>query len=262
MKANADETPWAAWGEALRSSLSGAWPTELHATADSTQRLARDWVSATPEAAARRLFVADHQTAGRGQRGRSWYSPAGASLALTAALPHGDRPAETLSVAASVAVAEAVDRWLAPAGHAAAVKWPNDIYAGGRKLAGLLIERVGRHALIGVGVNVGQTAADFPPELRETATSTAMLGVAVERVSLLVEIVRRLDRVMQASPDAACARWNTRVARLDVEQTLEHRGQTFTGRVLRLDGDRRLVLRDRVGVEYTLPAAAVSVVRA
>lgn len=256
------ETPWAEWEQVLRSSLGGVWSYALPATTESTQRLARDWLSTAPDGEARRLFAADDQTAGQGQRGRSWFGLAGKSLTFTATLPHGKRSAVTLSVAACVAVAEALDRWLAPAGHATAVKWPNDVYAGGRKLAGLLIEGVKDHVLVGVGINIGLTADDFPPELREAATSTARLGVDVDRVVLLAEAVRRLETALDQPAAAVRERWNWRAARLDVEQTLEYHGRAVTGRVLRLDGDGGLVVRDRAGVEHTLPAAAVSAVRA
>jgi BirA family biotin operon repressor/biotin-[acetyl-CoA-carboxylase] ligase len=162
------------------------------------------------------VVLADHQTAGRGRRGRTWLDRPGASLMLSVVL----RPALPSSrswaaiAAAGVALAEATGELLGPA--AVALKWPNDLLIGGRKAAGLLAE--GRTApvggpggrpsgagggqaagpaklvtpglgalILGMGVNVTQAPADFPPDLRDRVTSLAMAaddaGVPAERVT-------------------------------------------------------------------------------
>ena len=115
------------------------------------------------------VVTADEQSAGRGRQGRTWFAPPGSALLYSALLrPLGQRP--LLPLAVPIAVCEACE---AVAPVRCAVKWPNDVWVDGRKLAGVLIE--GRPeedwAVIGVGLNVAVPADAFPPELRDAATS-------------------------------------------------------------------------------------------
>jgi len=111
------------------------------------------------------VIVADHQTAGRGRLDRTWESPRGSGLVMSALLrPHGLDPAAWpwIPLMTGVAVVDAVrDAGLAPR-----LKWPNDVEIDGRKLAGILVERVettdGPAAVIGVGLNVAMTADQLP----------------------------------------------------------------------------------------------------
>ena len=116
------------------------------------------------------VVTADEQSAGRGRQGRSWFAPSGTALLYSALLrPLGDRP--LLPLAVPLAVCEAAES-LAPV--SCGVKWPNDVWIGDSKLAGVLIEsRAGDDgwAVIGVGLNVAVPASAFPDALRETATS-------------------------------------------------------------------------------------------
>ncbi len=124
------------------------------------------------------VVIAEEQTAGRGRRGRSWVAPPGKSLCFSVVLRPDLPPqrAPELTLIAAVAVCEAAQEAGAP--HAA-IKWPNDVLCGDKKLAGLLLElrtdgdRVG-HVVLGVGVNVNVGPADLPAELRESATSLAI----------------------------------------------------------------------------------------
>jgi BirA family biotin operon repressor/biotin-[acetyl-CoA-carboxylase] ligase len=127
--------------------------------------------------------VADAQTRGRGTKGRSWDSPAGLGLYVSFSLrpigePAGGAWLGLLPLAAGVAVVDAVR---ASSGVKARLKWPNDVVGDKRKLGGVLAEAVFRggafdFAVVGVGLNVNQTEADFPLELRETATSLRLLA--------------------------------------------------------------------------------------
>jgi len=124
------------------------------------------------------VFTADFQTAGRGRLDHRWFSPPGTNLMMSVVLSVGGLSPETvatLPLVAGLAVVRAARRFLA--GHAAPMlKWPNDVLVGGRKLAGILCERVGDAVIVGIGVNVGQTA--FPNEIALRATSLALLGAA------------------------------------------------------------------------------------
>ena len=112
----------------------------------------------------------------------------------------------------------------------ASLKWPNDVEAGQKKVAGALAHATtdgeGGSLVLGIGVNVHQTTDDFPAELRASATSLALTGHTVDRLSLLVEITRELDRV--AAPGervGALAEWRRRATLLgrEVEVTREGR---------------------------------------
>ncbi len=153
-------------------------------------------VEAAHGAAEGRTIVAEEQTAGRGRRGRSWVSPAGAGLYCSVILRPPGAPAGLLSLL-TLAVGVGVRDGLRHAtGLSADLKWPNDVLVGQRKLAGILAEGValGTAApavVVGVGVNL--TVAACPPDLAGLATSLeAELGRPVERALVLDEILKSL----------------------------------------------------------------------
>ncbi len=138
-------------------------------------------------AAAGLVVVAGRQEAGRGRRGAAWICPPGEGLAFSVLL----RPAEKkalwprLSLAAGLAVAEGLDRY----GVAAEVKWPNDVWIGGRKIAGILVEAGEDFVVAGIGINVG--VREFPVGLE--ATSLALeCGEAPGLPAVLVSVLERL----------------------------------------------------------------------
>jgi BirA family biotin operon repressor/biotin-[acetyl-CoA-carboxylase] ligase len=117
------------------------------------------------------VVTADEQTAGRGRRGNEWFAPPGSCLLYSALLrPFAASDHTLLPLAVPVAVCEASES-VAPV--RCQVKWPNDVWIDERKVAGVLIEARPDDgwAVIGVGVNVAIPQDDFPPELRDTATS-------------------------------------------------------------------------------------------
>src|SRR5262249_594491 len=113
------------------------------------------------------VIVADTQTAGRGRHGRSWCSPPGAGLYVSLVLRPLPHALPLLTVGAGVAVAEGIR---AATGLAPALKWPNDVYVGSRKLAGILAEAGAapdgaQHVVLGVGINL--LPAAYPGEMAE-----------------------------------------------------------------------------------------------
>lgn len=174
------------------------------------------------------LVVADAQTAGRGRLGRVWRSPAGenlyASFVLRPAVTLTDAP--SLSLVVGLAVAEAV------AAHAPGadvrVKWPNDVRAGGKKLAGVLMEASLRGAelawvIVGVGINVRGAAP--PAGVEDLATTVRMVrGADLSRGAVLASLCARLEERLEAFErggfaalrDAVAARCETLGARVTV----------------------------------------------
>jgi BirA family transcriptional regulator, biotin operon repressor / biotin---[acetyl-CoA-carboxylase] ligase len=115
------------------------------------------------------VVTAAEQSAGRGRRGRTWSAPAGTALLYSAVLRPLAPRHRLLPLAVPVAVCAAID---SAAQSRCRIKWPNDVWIGERKVAGVLIEaRPPEWAVIGVGVNVAVGDAEFPADLRWPATS-------------------------------------------------------------------------------------------
>jgi len=197
---------------------------EFHAALASTQERARALAAA---GAGPSVVVADLQTAGQGTHGRTWHAAAGTSLLASWLFRPAPAEPGLFALLAGVAVARALERLGMPE---ASLKWPNDVEAGQKKVAGALAHATtdgeGGSLVLGIGVNVHQTKDDFPVELRASATSLALTGHTVDRLSLLVEITRELDRV--AAPGervGALAEWRRRATLLgrEVEVTREGR---------------------------------------
>ena len=129
--------------------------------------------------------VAEEQTAGRGRQGRAWSAPTGRALTLSAVARIETARMELLPLAVALAVCDACE---ATAAVRCAVKWPNDVWIDGRKVAGILIEARPQEgwATIGIGLNVDTAEAELEPELRGTATSLRIAtGAAVSREAAL-----------------------------------------------------------------------------
>jgi BirA family biotin operon repressor/biotin-[acetyl-CoA-carboxylase] ligase len=145
------------------------------------------------------VLFAEHQTAGRGQRGNRWESAAGKGLWFSILLRPGIQIDESgrLTIWAIQAVSDVIrtEFSLEPA-----IKLPNDVRLSKRKVAGVLVEMRAQEkaphlAVVGIGINVNQSLKDFPPELQSRAISLAMaLHRPVDRRQLAVAVLRYLDR--------------------------------------------------------------------
>ncbi|MCS6829851.1 MAG: biotin--[acetyl-CoA-carboxylase] ligase [bacterium] len=165
-------------------------------TVPSTQDLAREILQSPPVQI--RGVVAEHQTAGRGRYGNRWLDTPGESLLMTLLIrlqPQELTSAGQLAFVLALAVADALQE---QAGLDVRFKWSNDVLAGGRKLAGILIETASDAqgqpwALAGVGVNLLQR--DFPEEIRDRATSVLLeTGLALPIERLAQSLLRHTDR--------------------------------------------------------------------
>jgi len=153
-----------------------SWPQgyskQVHAELDSTNEEARRLALAGEIGPI--WIMAERQSAGRGRRGRAWHSPEGNLAATLLLRPDASQAvAGQLSFAAALAVADMATHFAPNA--AIAVKWPNDVLADGKKLAGILLEGGSGWLAIGIGVNL----AAHPQGTEFPATSLAQLGIAV-----------------------------------------------------------------------------------
>jgi BirA family transcriptional regulator, biotin operon repressor / biotin---[acetyl-CoA-carboxylase] ligase len=170
-------------------------PRVHHRLTDSTNERARELASrGAPHGT---LVTADEQTAGRGRQGREWVAAPGAALLMSVVLRNASA---TLPLAAAVAVCEALP-------VEAAIKWPNDVWIGRRKLAGILVEARPQEgwAVLGVGVNVH----DAPPI--EHVTS---LGSVIGTEELLERLLLALDGWLSRPLPEVLAAWRSRDALL------------------------------------------------
>lgn len=153
------------------------------------------------------VILSNHQTAGRGRAGRTFHSPAGSGLYLSALLRPRLAPEEVVNFTAWTAVA-VCDGIQAACGVRPRIKWTNDLVLTGKKLGGILTElsidqKTGAldHLVVGIGLNVSQRPADFQADIRSMATSLSIqLGHEVDRTRLAVEVIRALDRMYAQFP--------------------------------------------------------------
>ena len=222
------------------------------------------------------VAVADHQSAGRGRLGRQWQAPAGAGLLLSVLLLP-DLPLEQLHLCSIAMGLAAADACIRVAGLAPALKWPNDLLVGNRKLGGILAESVptavgGRRAVVvGIGINVtwppgegGVTAgpgsqgegpgAQVPEELRRNATSIRReTGADIDRDDLLTQLLVGLDRLLDAVEDEERRRgvleeYRRRCATLGRRVRVELADGAIGGTATEIDDAGRLVVVDGAAI--------------
>lgn len=148
------------------------------------------------------VIIANHQTAGRGRMGRSFLSPVGAGVYLSALIRPEAAPAQImhLTCAAAVAMCDAVQ---AAAGIRPKVKWINDLVVGKQKLGGILTElaidpqsKNVDFAIVGIGINCNQEYRDFEASIQDMATSLRLAtGKVIDRGLLCAEMIRALERM-------------------------------------------------------------------
>lgn len=234
-------------------------PHRHYRIADSTNSRARELAEAGAPGGA--VVTAAEQSAGRGRQGRDWTAPPGGALLYSAILRPLDERHLLLPLAVPVAVCEAAEEL--QRGIECEIKWPNDVWLEGRKLAGVLIEAKPQDgwAVIGVGLNLTIAQDEFPPELRETAISLAAAHPAGRGPldgPAGLEAARRaldssLERWVEAAEEDILAAWRERDALRGREIAWEG-GSGVAGGV---DGRGRLVVVSPAGERLLLGAGEV-----
>jgi BirA family transcriptional regulator, biotin operon repressor / biotin---[acetyl-CoA-carboxylase] ligase len=189
---------------------------------------------------------------GRGRLGRKWASPARKGLWFSVLLRPDLTPQETtqLTVASATALRRAIQT---QTGLKTEIKWPNDILVGGKKIAGILTElhaeldRV-KSVILGIGVDVNLSAADFPSDVRRSASSLKLeLGRAVSRAELAVAILRELDsdytRVVMGRFVTVADEWEKHCSTLGKSVSIRFGERQLRGRAESLAEDGALLLR-------------------
>lgn len=208
-----------AWEGSPAAALAAEWrvpAVHLFASVGSTNDVARRL--AADDAAHGTVVLADEQLAGRGQSGRSWASPPGLGIWMSLVLRPEDLSAPgLLPLYVGLAAATALDDFCRP--RRVRIKWPNDLFLGGRKLGGVLCEASWTAAgpawvVVGIGVNVLQRAEEIPSEIRDSATSLRReTGRAAPRAQIARSLAVAIAELRHFAPDPElCGRLNDRDA--------------------------------------------------
>ncbi|HLV06312.1 MAG TPA: biotin--[acetyl-CoA-carboxylase] ligase [Croceibacterium sp.] len=205
-------------------------------------------------------LVADRQSAGRGRQGRNWLDGAGNFMGSTAvALHRHDPPAPSLSFIAALAVYDTLVPHLANP-HALSLKWPNDVLLGNAKLAGILLERVGDTAVIGIGVNLASA-----PALPDRAVGDwRSVGPALDRDTFARDLARSFDRELgrwrQFGLEPILGRWLAAAHPLGSPLSVHAgNGASVSGEFAGLEADGALRLRLADGTVRVIHAGDVTV---
>ncbi len=206
------------------------------------------------------ILIADHQSAGRGQYGRTWTSRPGSSLLMSVIVrpPTELRRPVILTAWVAVAIADAVKTLT---GAQARLKWPNDLLVTEKKICGILIEQSSSAGALttiaGTGLNLTQTAEEFAQANLPSATSLGIIsGGAIDTRAAAGVVIRKLDReysrLCAGESSAVETEWKRRTGLLGRQVVIEHLGgASTTGRLRDMSFD---------GLELEDPAGFVSVV--
>lgn len=209
----------------------------------------------TEDAAHGAVILAEHQTSGRGRMGRQWQNTAGKDICMSLVLWPDIKisKAPLLALATAVGVSDALEQ----TGIKNAIKWPNDILCGGKKLSGILLESSVKpdpsfFVIVGIGLNVNQT--NLPEGLDAIATSLALQsGKETDRNILAAKLLNRLEPVYQAceTPEG-CAyvleSYRSKCITLKRHVTVRSADKVLSGTAEHIDELGRLCLRTPDGL--------------
>ena len=215
------------------------------------------------------VVIADRQTGGRGRLGRTFLSPGGVGIYLSALIRPDCAPTELMHLTCAVAVAmcDAVENAF---GFRPGIKWTNDLVVANRKLGGILTElglnpQTGRvdYAILGIGINCGQTETDFDESIRSFATSVRMVtGQTPSRELLIAQMVKALERMDQElliSPVALLEQYRRDCITLDQDVSIVKGDEVRHARALDIDAEGGLIVRYDTGETGTVTSGEVSV---
>ncbi len=215
------------------------------------------------------VLVADRQSGGRGRLGRTFLSPGGVGVYLSALIRPDCAPTELMHLTCAVAVAmcDAVEHAF---GFRPGIKWTNDLVVGTKKLGGILTElgldpKNGRvsYAVLGIGINCGQLPGDFDESIRNMATSARMvLGREAGRERLIAEMVKALeamDRELLRSPANMLERYRRDCITLGKAVSILRGDEVRHATALDVDAEGGLVVRYDSGETGTVTSGEVSV---
>ena len=254
--------------KAIEAHLGGCpWQVQVFEEVTSTNTLLKEL--GRQGAPAGTVLVADRQTGGRGRLGRTFLSPGGVGVYLSALIRPDCAPRSLMHLTCAVAVAmcDAVENAF---GFRPGIKWTNDLVVGKKKLGGILTElgldpKTGRvsYAVLGIGINCGQTESDLDESIRSMATSARMvLGREPDRNLLIAEMVKALqamDRTLLQAPDVMLERYRRDCMTLGKHVSIVRGDEVRHALALDIDAEGGLVVRYDSGLTGTVTSGEVSV---
>ena len=203
------------------------------------------------------MIWTDEQYEGQGQRGKSWDTEVGKNVAMSLVYLPLDLPVERIFLVnemVAVAVSKAIE---AETGLETKIKWPNDIYVGAKKVAGLLVQNglKGKkvdHLIIGIGINVNQEV--FPDHLPNPGSLKALAKKEVDRRALMGLIVEEvhsgMERVYKGEGQVSHEQFQSRMLLLHRRARFKIEGVEVEGRINGIDDNGRLILETDDGVRF------------
>jgi len=208
------------------------------------------------------VVIAEEQTEGRGRFDRSWVSPVGQDLLFSVILRPTAKQLPQINMAAALSVCDTVQEMVA---LDAAIKWPNDVRIGGRKVSGILVESVVEKgeitsAVVGVGVNINSDQATNP-ELAGFATSLQSEAVHdFDRTEVMISLLTNLDRyytLIRAGGSVTHA-WADRLDTLGQEVQVQWKDSVYEGVATGVDKAGNLILHQPDGSDLVVVAGEVT----
>jgi BirA family biotin operon repressor/biotin-[acetyl-CoA-carboxylase] ligase len=247
----------------LRTKLLGR-DVVVYRSAASTNDLA--WQYAADRTKDGMALFAEEQTSGRGRGGHKWLSGESKSLLCSILLLDVKVSADLLTLAAGVAVAEAIGKC---GRDTASIKWPNDVMLGDRKVAGILIEsktlRGSLACVVGIGINCCQSPGDFGADLADSAISIGMAtGSPCDRNTIAKRLLIALDEWLAAAgeePQKVTDAWLGLCSQLNRHITLQYDNQRYAGNCVGVDPQKGLIVRLDSGGIRMFDAAHTHTVR-
>jgi len=202
------------------------------------------------------LVIAEKQTEGRGRRGRSWFSPPGGGIYFSLILRPVLSPTETPRITLMTAVVLA-ETLISLMKLKLRIKWPNDILVNGKKLAGILTEISTEmdevnYIIVGLGLNVNTQLEDLPREIKKTATSILIeTGKQFPRVKLIQHYLKLYEKYYDMFKkndfEPIMKRWRELADIIGKQIRVDVIGKTHIGKVVDVDNDGVLILKDNQG---------------
>ncbi len=249
-------SPQYPWGELLR------FLPETDSTNDQLKILARN---GAPHGT---VLIADHQTGGRGRKGRSFQSPSGMGIYLSILLRPNCAPTDLmhLTCAAGAAMCDAVE---AACGIRPGIKWTNDLVCGKRKLGGILTE-LGftpqgslSYAIVGIGINCCQTLSDFDESIQSLAGSLSMAsGTQINRAQVaaaMMDALYRMDASLLSGKEALLTQYRKDCITIGQEISLVRGDGVRHGLAVDVDEEGALIVRFPDGHQEPVNSGEVSV---
>ncbi len=200
---------------AIRAGVRGSGDVQVIPVIDSTNQYLMERMS---DLRSGDTCIAEYQQAGRGRRGRQWFSPFGANLYMSMywRLEQGPAAAMGLSLVVGIVIAEALQ---SAGAKDVRVKWPNDLYLNDRKLAGILVELSGKtgdvaHIVIGAGINLMMRNVD-DSVVNQQWISLQEAGITIDRNALTVALINKMREALTLFETEGLAPFIDRWASLD-----------------------------------------------